>query len=449
VAREVGDASAEVSALLTLICLDSGLVDDETRLTRLDDIGEMAERARSYRPVLRVFVNRSHILEGMGRHEEAIEVARRGVEKAREHGLARAAGTGLAINLAEPLVSVGRWDDALTVIEHTFEQVPAPGHRGTLRQLAGEVALARGDLGKATSALATASKLTARGATLRAEDLFFLARLEAQLHLARGNPHEAISAVQPVIVNTGLSDDARYAWPALVVGAQACAEADDPRAFVPIEARAEKLGVSSPVHRAHQLTFAAEAARLRRTPSQAVWDAVAGAWELIGRPYPLAWALTRAAEDAAAEGHRDGVAPRLTRAAELADRLAARPLRERIDALSRRTRVSAADTAPLGLTPREFEVLRLVADGRSNRDIATSASMRSPRSCRAARPGTWPGCCPGSARPPPNPTPRPGGCGCSSRCSRCWSGSPNGHRWFSWPRTRTGRTGPRATSSPS
>ncbi|NVI90343.1 response regulator transcription factor, partial [Actinomadura sp. BRA 177] len=27
-------------------------------------------------------------------------------------------------------------------------------------------------------------------------------------------------------------------------------------------------------------------------------------------------------------------------------------------------------SAPLGLTPREFEVLRLVAEGRSNRDIA-------------------------------------------------------------------------------
>ncbi|MBC6460101.1 AAA family ATPase [Actinomadura sp. HBU206391] len=372
VAREAGDAAAEVSAELTLICLDGGLVDDETRLARLDVIAEMAERAASYRPLLRVFVTRSHVLEGAGRHEEAIEVARRGVEKAREHGLARTAGAGLAINLAEPLMSVGRWDDALTVIEQMLEQDPAPGHHGVLRQLAGEVALARGDLDAAAMTLATASQLIARGATRCAEDLFVLSRLEAQLHLAQGDPHKAISALEPVMANARLSDDARYAWPALVVGARACAQARDPDAFAPIEARAEGLGVHGPVHRAHQLTFTAEAAPLRHSPSLPAWDAAVSAWETVGQPYPLAWALTRAAEAAAAEGHRDGVSPRLRRAAELADRLGARPLRERIDDLSRRTRVNGTGTgtAPLGLTPRELEVLRLVADGRSNREIA-------------------------------------------------------------------------------
>ncbi|WP_131743434.1 response regulator transcription factor, partial [Actinomadura roseirufa] len=50
------------------------------------------------------------------------------------------------------------------------------------------------------------------------------------------------------------------------------------------------------------------------------------------------------------------------------------PLAARVDDLLRRTRgprrTGADSAAPLGLTPREFEVLRLVAQGRSNRDIA-------------------------------------------------------------------------------
>ncbi|MFB9839836.1 response regulator transcription factor, partial [Actinoallomurus acaciae] len=51
-----------------------------------------------------------------------------------------------------------------------------------------------------------------------------------------------------------------------------------------------------------------------------------------------------------------------------------RPLRAEIDRLARRSRLTVAGSAAgppaLGLTPREQEVLRLVAEGRSNRDIA-------------------------------------------------------------------------------
>ena len=42
-------------------------------------------------------------------------------------GLARTSGALLAINLAEPLISLGRWDEALEVIEHALRALPAAG----------------------------------------------------------------------------------------------------------------------------------------------------------------------------------------------------------------------------------------------------------------------------------------------------------------------------------
>ena len=121
------------------------------------------------------------------------------------------------------------------------------------------------------------------------------------------------------------------------------------------------------------------------------WDEAAQAWEAVGQPYPLAVALLRSAEAALSAGDRDGGTARLRRAADLAQRLGARPLSDDIALLARRARISlgrdgdaagepaAADPAGhpgipeadrLGLTSREFEVLRLVAAGRSNREIA-------------------------------------------------------------------------------
>ena len=76
-------------------------------------------------------------------------------------------------------------------------------------------------------------------------------------------------------------------------------------------------------------------------------------------------------------GDRDGAAQRLARAAPLADGLAAIPLREQIGSLARRARLSlpvrpagGPAEGDFGLTAREIEVLRLVSQGRGNRDIA-------------------------------------------------------------------------------
>jgi DNA-binding NarL/FixJ family response regulator len=130
----------------------------------------------------------------------------------------------------------------------------------------------------------------------------------------------------------------------------------------------------TPLHEAYAVLFAAETARARGRDDLAGWDAAATAWEGLGQPYPAAYAHLRAAAAAAARG-RDA-ADRLRRAAELATQLGARPLLQQVSRLARLARVDlpggeAAASAPFGLTGRELEVLRLVATGRANRDIAS------------------------------------------------------------------------------
>jgi DNA-binding NarL/FixJ family response regulator len=189
----------------------------------------------------------------------------------------------------------------------------------------------------------------------------------------------------------------RYAWPLLVTAAGAAgaavtaraagADADAAAALLcTVRTLAEKLDVCGPVQRAWQLSYAALDPQPDDETGDAVdalgrlaaMDAAAAAWEAINQPYPTAIALARAAAIAlSGPGAREAAAVRLRRAATIAERLGARPLAERIADLSRRAGDpqpgdAAADGDRLGLTGREFEVLRLVAAGQSNRDVATA-----------------------------------------------------------------------------
>ncbi|WP_281176511.1 helix-turn-helix transcriptional regulator [Spirillospora albida] len=374
IARELGDPIAEADALCTLFCADIEYAETGVTLAEVEDA---ANRSGDHASRLRHAVIKSHFLEGAGRHEEAAAVAAQGATLARKAGVARTQGTFLCINQAEPLVSLGRWDEAMAVIRHALDQDPAITTRTSLLVLAGEIALARGDLADANACLSRAGEImNLKMVWRKTQDFFSTLRLQASMALKEGRPAAALEAALQVIDEPGLPDDARYALPVLVLGATACVEigpsaADD---LHRLEERARGLAVRGPLQEAQAMTFRAEAARARGVLDRAIWDAAASAWEALGNPYAHAKALARAAEAALASGDHDAASARLTSAAALARGLGAVPLGARIADLLRRTRAprrTATDpAAPLGLTPREFEVLRLVADGRSNRDIA-------------------------------------------------------------------------------
>ncbi|WP_281397712.1 helix-turn-helix transcriptional regulator [Actinomadura alba] len=389
-ARRLGDRTIAVDAIVTLatIAAGEGGGDIEENLRDLYEAHAEAKELGSDFLVLRSLINISHMLESAGRHDLAIEAAREGFELTQRVGRARIQGPFLAGNLAESLISAGRWTEADQVLQKGLELDPAVSLSGYLLLAVGTLALARGEMAAVADAMRAMPASFTSDHAIPQDGLPYI-RLLIDWRLAEGDIAAALDRVHHAVSTLDLTVRPRFSWPVLVSAMRACAEVatdadtvrDDAllvRATVlrtELRGLADRLSASGRAMAAYATTFAAESARAAGMLDRTAWDAAAGAWEDLGDPYPFACALVRAAEAAAGDGDREGAAGRLRRAAEVADRLGAVPLRGQIDHLARRARISLTDRSPApdssaGLTPREREVLRLVAEGRSNRQIA-------------------------------------------------------------------------------
>jgi DNA-binding CsgD family transcriptional regulator len=420
-ARQAGDEASEAEALLTLAFFraDPGqqAASGSGPLELVAQARDLAGHRGAQSVLLRAAVAESHLLEGAGEHELAAEAARRGTEGAEVQVVSRTSGSVLAVNRAESLLALGRWDEAEATATAAMDRFLAPGpmNRALLHVMAGSVQLGRGDL-----TAAGRSMMTARDAlrSVRYEDQHQLplARLEILYALAKGGPAAALAATSQTLDRFELGGSSpRYAWPVVIAGASAVLAGlrlaglshderlrDDSAGIADrLHTVAEKLETFGPLQRALALTYAAAEADTARLIAAfpdgsgsgasdetagllAAWDEAAAAWDGLGEPYSLAETLLHAAEVALARGDRDGAASRLDRAAPLAAALGAQPLAGQIALLARRARIrlsasAGSEVAPgdageddgeLGLTERELEVLRLVAEGRSNRQIA-------------------------------------------------------------------------------
>jgi len=282
----------------------------------------------------------------------------------------------------------GRWDESLQVLDTTGEVVP-PIYRALLTATRAQIMAARGD--------ARAGDL-AHGlhAFWRQEGLVAVTggSAELQLHELAGD-HEAALATYRLIVETltGIwhplfQARVRLATVTLATfasaaGRRTAAERAADEAVVAglfgdaqkvLDRRGDALVSWGPESRAWEARLDAELLRWRWAadidppPAEELLDAWREAvdrFEAFGAPFELAWVQGTGAEVLAATGDADGARVLTEAAVETARRLGARPLAERLGASA----APAATAVRAGLTPRETEILALVAQGRSNGEI--------------------------------------------------------------------------------
>ena len=139
--------------------------------------------------------------------------------------------------------------------------------------------------------------------------------------------------------------------------------------------QAPRAGLAHDVHVRGRLAKAeAEWTRLQGRSDPARWQAAVEAFS-YGNVYAVARCQWRLAEALAGGGDRERATAAARAAHATATRLGSAPLREALEALARRGRLDLGVVLPAqrtlaGLTPRELEVLRLLVEGRSNRQIA-------------------------------------------------------------------------------
>ena len=331
------------------------------------------------------YLTLGHLLGDRGSNAEAIQLGRQGLARARQLGLARQIAAPIAGNLAEALTAVGRWDEALEILDEILSLDQPPLGRAHPLLARGQIAVARGD---ADSAIASAAEVRSLPAAIHAEGHYAypLAQLEIDWRLASGDLSGALAGARAVPPPDPATDPTpRYLWALVGSAMRACAEAKalgGPNAAgaelrSDLEARAATIPRRTPLHDAYAALVAAESSRAggRQDPPAGTPPTRRGSASdsLIRRRTRCCTPRAPLAQP----GDRDAAAARLRAGAELAEQVGARPLLQQIAQQARQARVdlpvSGQVAAPtrFGLTERETEVLRLVAEGRGNRDIAT------------------------------------------------------------------------------
>jgi DNA-binding CsgD family transcriptional regulator/tetratricopeptide (TPR) repeat protein len=391
-AAAVGATAQQADALITLGGAASYLGDAQTGLAAVRSGLALAERHGLHIVALRGYTNLADALEMLGLHTEAAEVATAGVTLAVRVGHARSHGAMLVGNLAEPLIRLGRWREALDLITESLADDPNGIFASTLLLARGELRLWQGDATAAEHDVREARRQFGDGA-----DVQFTAPMvfiEAELARARGDLTDARQRIHAALDGPVTGFGVRYAWPLLWLGMRI--EADIAATGTPgsthgrevLQTWAAAMQADTPPAQAYQALLAAEAARLSGHGEIAAWHTAITATRTAAEAFPLCYSLYRLAEAQSAELGTGGSAAAASATAleclRLADDLAAATADDvRILARRARLRIEAAPPATaevsaaqpdlrFRLTDREREVLALVAEGHSNGQIAST-----------------------------------------------------------------------------
>ncbi len=401
ISRAVGAGAAETRALAALGLDLAGRSDLERGIPMLRDGYELALELGEPQAIFLTGVGLGWALDEAARHEEALELARSARERLRAMGADARFGGQLASKMGRALYDLGRWDEAARVLDETIASSP---NRYAMRWLLSnriQLSIGRGKLGSARRDILTYEAL---GERVVGPDPDLMSTRRAELAVVSGEPivaRQIIAESLARLIEPELDTDARRL---MLAGLYAEAEeadaargsGDRDREAMAI-ARTGELEEQMHRHIERVREVAADpvppidadlqladalASRARGEADHALWEAAVRSRRALGRPYELARTLTDLAAVSFRARRRDEGAAALAEAHVIAIALGARPLREAIESLARRARIGleGVDTAEdaadrLGLTPREREVLALLADGRSNRQIGDKLFM--------------------------------------------------------------------------
>jgi DNA-binding CsgD family transcriptional regulator len=384
-ALAAGDARWAADSRVTLGASFGYLGDFDAAIANLHEALPGARAAGDSYIAVRAYTNLVDLLGLMGRHAEAVVEATEGMALAERVGFAGTVGAFLACNRVESLVSLGRWNEADAVLASALRGGPTGLYEATLFEVRARLRVLQGRYADAGSDLAHVRRLIGD----RPDNLQFsqpMAFVQAEIDRAAGELTAARDGIEEALASDPGGWNSRYGWPLIWLGMRVEAElaqlARDRRSGLPADhdarvAALAELAGSFPVPtaelEAYRALTGAERAGLDGKPRPDPWDAAAALARSADAPHLLAYAQLRLGEAHAGLGDRDGAARAVAEAMTLADALGAGAITAEAHALARRARLveepSEAENG-FGLTSREVEVLRLVADGRSNGQIA-------------------------------------------------------------------------------
>ncbi len=325
-------------------------------------------------------------LTALGRPREA---ARRAEDALRRLGpveLARNLHLDLCAELLQAHVLAGEWSAAWDVFG-TLRAHAAWRRIGRSAGLMAQVAVWQGRLEEAGE-LCAAAAADLSSSTSPMAWRYEAPLAAATLAAARGDLAGARAHLAPILLACGEEGDDTGLWEAVLCAArlswvEESAKEDRDGWVRTVRGAAEALHAVEALGAAWTADVSANLDRVAGQDEAPAWHDVATAWAVVGAPHHEVVARVRAAE----AGLRDGADARaveadLRRAVELAEPIGAALVLADAHRVARRARVvlpgvrvPEASGALSRLTAREVDVLRLVAAGRTNQQVAAELFM--------------------------------------------------------------------------
>jgi DNA-binding CsgD family transcriptional regulator len=235
----------------------------------------------------------------------------------------------------------------------------------------------------------TAARLLDDAARTRSGNVFHVlgcAQTLASLRILQGRSDEALAVARATLAEVDLAPDTSFVSLIALALDASCRTGGDPAEARTLQQRAdhvvrvlhEREAMPADLDAWHAIATAwsAEIAGGDPVPH---WERAIAEFERLGIVVEAAWAKAElACRLVAAEESRARATELVAEAHDVARQVSATPLLRFVRSLARRARLDVPGIEPaptaeqLGLTDREVSVLRLLADGRTNKDIATA-----------------------------------------------------------------------------